>query len=70
MNKFQSMQGNSILSFFLFLLGVHNPILTDDTAKCVGRTRNCVTEERSTAQTPSTNREEEGENITNGLSKT
>ena len=38
MNKFQSMQGNSILSFFLFLLGVHNPILTDETAKCVGRT--------------------------------
>lgn len=37
MNTFQSGEGNSILSFLL-LLGVHTPILTDDTAKSVGRT--------------------------------
>lgn len=37
MNKFQSVEDNSTLSV-LSLLGVHNPILTDDTAKRVGRT--------------------------------
>lgn len=37
MNKFQSIEDNSILNV-LRLLGVHNPILTDDTAKRVGRT--------------------------------
>lgn len=38
MNKFQNIKDNSILKYLLFLFGVHSPITTDDTAKCVGRT--------------------------------
>lgn len=38
MHEFQSMQGNSIRSFFLLLLCVYNPILTNDTPKHVDST--------------------------------